>query len=57
MSDISPENYAEFTTQDGPDEPSVGDEGLPRVEDLQPPDFESDPRRQIVLQPKSLVQR
>lgn len=56
MSDINPENYAEFTTQDGPDEPSVGDEGLPRVEDLQPSDFVSDPQRQIILLPKSLVQ-
>ncbi|SDT67104.1 hypothetical protein [Actinoplanes derwentensis] len=51
MSDINPENYAEFTTQDGP-----GNEEPPRVEDLQPPDMVEDPRSQIVLLPKSLVQ-
>ncbi|MEU4564748.1 hypothetical protein AB0F72_40730 [Actinoplanes sp. NPDC023936] len=56
MSDVNPENYAEFTTQDGPEEPSVGDEGLPRIEDLQPPDMVVDPSRQIILLPKSLVQ-
>ncbi|MEU8659239.1 hypothetical protein [Actinoplanes philippinensis] len=55
MSDINPENYAEFTTQDGPECPSRCDEETPRVEDLQPPDMVEDPRRQIVLQPKSLV--
>ncbi|MDI6098200.1 hypothetical protein QLQ12_06240 [Actinoplanes sp. NEAU-A12] len=55
MSDINPENYAEFTTQDGPDCPSCCDEELPRVEDLQPPDMVEDPQRQIILLPKSLV--
>ena len=55
MSDINPENYAEFTTQDGPECPSCCDEGLPRVEDLQPPDMVEDPRQQIVLLRKSLV--
>ena len=56
MSDFNPENYAEFTTQDGPGEPGVGDDELPRIEDLQPPDMVVDPARQIVLLPKSLVQ-
>jgi hypothetical protein len=51
MSDFNPENYAEFTTQDG----SVHDEEEPAVEDLQPPEMEVDPGRQIVLLPKSLV--
>jgi hypothetical protein len=55
MSDINPENWAEFTTQDGPEEPSVGDDGGPRVEDLQPAEMVSDPARQIILRPKSLV--
>lgn len=55
MSDINPENYAEFTTQDGPESPSCGEGELPRVEDLQPPEMVEDPRRQIILQPKSLV--
>ncbi|MEV6306465.1 hypothetical protein AB0M02_44145 [Actinoplanes sp. NPDC051861] len=54
MSDINPENWAEFTTQDGPEEPSVGDEGLPRIEDLQPRDFVSDPSRQIILLPAAI---
>ncbi len=47
MSDINPENYAEFTTQDGP-----GDSEPLRVEDLQPPGMVGDPRSQIVLQPE-----
>lgn len=55
MSDINPENFAEFTTQDGPEEPSVCDEEPPQIEDLQPPDMVLDPARQIILQPKSLV--
>lgn len=47
MSDINPENYAEFTTQDG----SRDDEPL-RVEDRQPLTMVDDPRSQIVLLPK-----
>jgi hypothetical protein len=57
MSDINPENFAEFTTQDGPDSPGIGDEDLPSVVDLQPPDMVTDPRRQIVLLPQTLVER
>ena len=51
MSDINPENFAEFTTQDGPWEPSVGDSEVPEVEDLQPAEMVSDPARQIILVP------
>ncbi len=47
MSDVNPENYAEFTTQDGP-----GDEETLRVEDLQPPGMVGDPRPRIVLLPE-----
>jgi hypothetical protein len=48
MSDINPENWAEFTTQDGP---SAGDDEGPKPEDLQPADMVSDPGRQIILAP------
>ena len=57
MSDINPENFAEFTTQDGPSSPSIGEEGEPAVIDLQPADMVSDPRSQIVLLPQTLVER
>ncbi|GAA0431636.1 hypothetical protein GCM10010112_68140 [Actinoplanes lobatus] len=52
MSDISPENYAEFITQDGPESPSRCEEEVPRIEDLQPPFMMSDPRLQTILLPK-----
>ena len=55
MSDLNPENYPEFTTQDGSECPSCCVEEPPRVEDLQPADVVEDPRRQISLLPKSLV--
>ncbi|GIE91074.1 hypothetical protein [Actinoplanes regularis] len=57
MSDLNPENFAEFCTQDGPESPSVGDDELPAVADLQPPDMVTDPRSQIVLLPQTLVER
>ncbi|MEV6350983.1 hypothetical protein [Actinoplanes sp. NPDC051851] len=56
MSDINPENFAEFATQDGPSSPSVGDDDV-EVTDLQPPEMVSDPRYQIVLLPQELVER
>ncbi|WIM97799.1 hypothetical protein ACTOB_001352 [Actinoplanes oblitus] len=57
MSDINPENFAEFTTQDDGESWSIGEEGLPAVVDLQPPDMVTDPRSQIVLLPQTLVER
>ena len=57
MSDMNPENFAEFTTQDGPDSPSIGEEDQPSVADLQPPDMVTDPRFQIILLPQTLVER
>jgi hypothetical protein len=57
MSDLNPENFAEFTTQDGPESPSVGEENLPPVADQQPADMVSDPRYQIVLLPQTLAER
>ena len=57
MSDFNPENFAEFTTQDGPESPGVGEDSLPAIADLQPPDMVSDPRYQIVLLPQTLVER
>lgn len=53
MSDLNPENFAEFTTSDGPDSP----DDSPSTVDLQPPDMVSDPRHQIVLLPQTLVER
>ncbi|MFC7532184.1 hypothetical protein [Actinoplanes sp. GCM10030250] len=32
MSEINPENFAEFTTQDGPEEASVGEDGIPEAD-------------------------
>lgn len=52
MSDISPENYAEFITQDGPESPSCCEEEVPRIEDLQPPIMRPDPGPRTVLLPK-----
>ncbi|BCY06293.1 hypothetical protein [Actinoplanes sp. L3-i22] len=57
MSDLNPENFAEFTTSDGPESPSVGEPDGPPIVDLQPPDMVSDPRYQIVLLPQTLVER
>jgi hypothetical protein len=57
MSDLNPENFAEFTTQDGPESPSVGEENLPPAADQQPADMVSDPRYQIVLLPQTLAER
>ncbi|WP_436522574.1 hypothetical protein [Actinoplanes sp. HUAS TT8] len=57
MSDLNPENFAEFTTSDGPDSPSVSEDDTLAVADLQPPDMVSDPRYQIVLLPQTLVER
>ncbi|GIF09523.1 hypothetical protein [Actinoplanes siamensis] len=57
MSDLNPENFAEFTTQDGPEPPSLSEEDLPAIVDLQPPDMVTDPRHQIVLLPQTLVEQ
>ncbi|MCW2143309.1 hypothetical protein [Actinoplanes cyaneus] len=57
MSDLNPENFAEFTTSDGPDSPGVVHADAPAIVDLQPPDMVSDPRYQIVLLPQTLVER
>ncbi|GIF16200.1 hypothetical protein [Actinoplanes teichomyceticus] len=57
MSDLNPENFAEFTTQDGPGCPSVGDDDPPPADDPQPPDMVSDPRFPIILVPQTLVER
>ncbi len=57
MSDLNPENFAEFTTSDGPDSPSTTSDTGPSEIDLQPPDMVSDPRYQIVLLPQTLVER
>jgi hypothetical protein len=57
LSDLNPENFAEFTTSDGPDSPGVVHTDGPAIVDLQPPDMVSDPRYQIVLLPQTLVER
>jgi hypothetical protein len=57
LSDLNPENFAEFTTSDGPESPSNGEPDGPAAIDLQPPDMVSDPRYQIVLLPQTLVER
>ncbi|GAA2690504.1 MULTISPECIES: hypothetical protein [Actinoplanes] len=57
MSDLNPENFAEFCTQDGPGCPGLGEEAGPATADLQPADMVSDPRYQIVLLPQTLVER
>ncbi|MFI1988330.1 hypothetical protein [Actinoplanes sp. NPDC020271] len=57
MSDLNPENFAEFTTSDGPDSPSIALTDGPATIDLQPRDMVTDPRHQIVLLPQTLVEQ